>query len=87
MSEVENSTHDQGLKEGHLVSVIVDGVEKKIQAKSYELAAFKSAVGIPADKVVDEVVNGQFVELSDGQPVKIKGGEKFVSHGKGGGSS
>jgi len=82
----EKQGHD-GQHEGHLVEVTVDGNKKKVSRGKYLVADFKKEVGVAADLVLDQVIDGQFHELSDTGELHIKGGEQFVSHSRGGGSS
>jgi hypothetical protein len=71
----------------HEVTVIVDGVEQKVPKGTYVLSQFKALVGVDAAKELDEVVHGQLKPLDDNAEIVIKGGEKFVSHVRTGGSS
>lgn len=71
----------------HEVPVIVDGVEHKVPNGTYLVSQFKALVGIDAAKELDEVVHGQLKPLDDNAEITIKGGEKFVSHVRTGGSS
>ena len=74
---------------GHIqeVAVIVDGVEQKVPKGTYLVSQFKALVGVDAAKELDEVVHGQLKPLDDNAEIVIKGGEKFVSHVRTGGSS
>jgi hypothetical protein len=72
---------------GNIVTVTIDGEPKSIQARSYPLDQLKDALGVPADKDLDQVIDGVIHPLSDQKPVKIKGGEQFISHVKTGGSA
>ena len=71
----------------HEVTVIVDGVEQKVPKGTYLVSQFKALVGVDAAKELDEVVHGQLKPLDDNAEIVIKGGEKFVSHVRTGGSS
>ena len=88
MSEAIDLTGESGdAQHGHLVSVTIDGTKKDIQAKDYAVPALKTALGVPADKDLDEIINGVITPLPDNGRVKVKGGEQFVSHARTGGSS
>lgn len=71
----------------HEVAVTVDGVEHKVPKGTYLVSKFKALVGVDPAKVLDEVVRGQLSPLDDNAEITIKGGEKFVSHARTGGSS
>lgn len=88
MEAVKDEKQDRGdHAERRLVEVTVDGQAKNVARGKYLVADFKTAVGVAADLVLDQVVEGQFHELSDTDKLHIKGGEQFVSHARGGGSS
>jgi hypothetical protein len=71
----------------HEVPVIVDGVEQKVPEGTYIVSQFKALVGVDPAKELDQVVHGQLKPLEDNAEIVIKGGEKFVSHVRTGGSS
>ena len=70
-----------------IVTVIVDTVKKQVREGSWIVAEFKKAVGVAADRALDEVIGGEFKPLEDNQRITIKCGEVFVSHARQGGSS
>jgi hypothetical protein len=70
-----------------LVQVTIDGKHKTIQAGTYTVVELKRVLGVDPSRVLDEVVCGEFKELSDGGTVHVKGGEIFVSHVRQGQSS
>jgi hypothetical protein len=70
-----------------MVEVTIDAHKVQIQAGSYTLAELKAALSIEPGKVLDEVVGGEFRELTDEHRIHIKGGEIFVSHVRTGKSS
>lgn len=70
-----------------MVEVAIDTRKVQIQAGSYMLAELKAALSVEPGKVLDEVVGGEFRELSDKHRIHIKGGEIFVSHVRTGKSS
>lgn len=84
--EVEVS---QAVPAGHIheVTVIVDGREHKVPKGTYLVSQFKALVGVDPAKELDEVVHGQLKPLDDNAEITVKGGEKFVSHVRTGGSS
>lgn len=70
-----------------LVTVTVDGVEKRVPEGTYVVAAFKQLVGVDSSRELDEVVHGEFKPLDDSASIEIKQHEKFVSHVRTGSSS
>jgi hypothetical protein len=83
-------THEDGHpdeRDHREVAITLDGHRKEITAGNYLVSALKAKLGVPADYELDEVVNGEFRELSDSAHIEIKGGEHFISHVRRGGSS
>lgn len=78
---------DKETGNGNIVSVTVDGAEKRVRRGNYVVSEFKATVGVDAALALDEVIEGQFKELSDDAKLKIKGGEVFISHARSGASS
>jgi len=70
------------------IAVTIDTHRKEIAAGKYTGATLKQALGVPADYELDQVLNGEFVEIADIAMIVLeKGGEHFVSHVRRGGSS
>ncbi len=70
-----------------LVTVTVDGIEKRVPRGTYIVSAFKQLVGVDASRELDEVVHGDFNPLDDNATITIEHHEKFVSHVRTGSSS
>ena len=69
-------------------------VKITINNKPHETHPGENSVGhlrrlgqVPADEILSEFKNGQFLDLADGGSVEIHGGEIFASHRPSGGSS
>jgi hypothetical protein len=71
----------------HEVAITLDGQRRELAAGDYLVSRLKALLQVPADYVIDEVVNGEFRELPDTAHIDIKGGEHFISHVRRGGSS
>jgi hypothetical protein len=69
------------------VLVKVDGNEHRVTAGDYVVSRFKELVGVDAGRELDEVIHGELRPLKDEQIICIRGGEVFISHARGGGSS
>lgn len=82
----EKGEHGKG-DDKRLVVFNLDGKERQIEKGKYEVSELKQMFGIPADYELDQVVDGNFEPRKDDEKVKIHGGEVFVSHVRGGGSS
>ena len=79
------SAHD--LDSRKKVKIEVDGHPKHIEPGTYVVATLKELVNVPADKDLDQVIDGNLTTLEDTASVSIKGGEVFFSHVRRGGSS
>lgn len=87
MSEVHQG--QQGVNEGHghKVSVTIDGRAVEVQSREWIVSQLKTALGVEASRELEQVVDGKLVPLADNAKIHIRGGEAFVSHVRGGGSS
>ena len=85
--QVDQDIKDGDQKKGKLVTVTVDTKPHTVRKGRYLVSDFKRLVGVDPTYQLDEVVNGQFVELKDTEKMSIKGGEIFVSHVRGGAAS
>ena len=85
--QVDQDIKDGDHKKGKLVTVTVDTKPHTVRKGRYIVSEFKRLVGVDPSYQLDEVVNGQFVELKDTEKVSIKGREVFVSHVRGGAAS
>jgi Multiubiquitin len=70
-----------------LVEITVDSNRVTIQAGYYIVSVLKEKVSVASDRVLDQVIHGEFKELPDQARVHIEGGEVFVSHVRRGQSS
>jgi len=73
--------------EPKLVDVTIDNKPKTIQAGTYTVTQLKEVLKVDPNRVLDEVISGEFKELPDNGTVHVKGGEIFVSHVRQGQSS
>ena len=70
-----------------LVTVSVDGSEKRVPRGTYIVSVFKQLVGIDASRELDLVLHGEFKALDDNGTITIEHHERFVSHVRTGSSS
>lgn len=84
-SKTKDPAHHTG--KGPEVTIKVDGEPVKIHRGDYPVAEFKKLIGVPPSQELEQVIDGQFKLLDNDDRIEIRGGEIFVSHGKGGGSS
>lgn len=85
--QVDEDIKNGDQKKGKLVTVTVDTMPHTVRKGRYIVTDFKRLVGVDLSYQLDEVLNGQFVELKDTEKVSIKGKEVFVSHVRGGAAS
>lgn len=69
------------------VKIDVDNHPKHVAAGDYLVSTFKELVGVPADKDLDQVIDGNLTTLLDDANLTVRGGEVFFSHVRRGGSS
>ncbi len=78
--EVHTEHRPEPRPEPRKVAVTVDNERKKVWPGTYIVSQFKKKVGVPAEKELDQVINGVLTLLDDKQKITIAGGEVFVSH-------
>ena len=69
------------------VEVEVDTKKREVRPGTYIVSDFKTEVHVPAEKELDQVINGVITPLDDKATITIHGGEIFVSHVRTGGAS
>lgn len=62
------------------VTITIDGQPKPIHRGRRTVAEIKQLGGIPQADVLEQIINGQLVQLDNNGAVVIKGDEVFVSH-------
>lgn len=75
------------LEKAHGVQVKIDNNSRSIKAGAYVVSHLKTALGVPADKELEQIVAGVLTPLADDTTVQISGGEQFLSHTRRGGSA
>lgn len=74
-------------KDKKKVKVDVDNHPKHVAPGEHVVAVFKGLVDVPADKDLDQVIDGNLTTLSDDATITVRGGEVFFSHVRRGGAS
>lgn len=85
--EVERSGGHGKKHHAHLVTVTVDTLPKQVRPGRYVVSVFKRAVGVDPTYELEQLIDGKLIPLADDAHIRIKGGESFVSHVRGGASS
>lgn len=78
---------NEDVEHGSHVTITINGQDVGIHRGRRTVAEIKVAGDVPAADELDQVVDGQLVELPDDGSLVIKGGEVFVSHPRTGGSA
>ena len=86
-AESEHDEHQSSDHHAKKVRIEVDNHTKEIRAGVYLVSKLKELIGVPAEKDLDQVINGTLTPLDDTAKVIINGGEVFFSHVRRGGSS
>jgi hypothetical protein len=71
----------------HLVTITIDGNPYSVTRGEHTVVELKGLAGIPLADDLDEIKEKKPHPLKDDGKTNIKGGEVFVSHPKGSGSS
>jgi hypothetical protein len=88
VASAEKAHENKGDKpDKKLVSITVDNVMREVERGHYLVSNFKELVHVPAEKDLDQIIDGVLTHLPDDASVKIKGEEVFVSHERSGGAS
>ena len=69
------------------VTVTIDNSTKEINKGVYTLVELKEALGVDTNRELLEIKGNEPKPINPNSKIHIEGGEEFVSHGKGGGSS
>jgi hypothetical protein len=72
---------------GRQVEIKINGTTYKTHEGSNSVEHLRQLGNVPADEILAEFKNGQFVDLPNNGHVEIHGGEIFASHKPSGGSS
>lgn len=62
------------------VTITINNEEYSIHRGRQSVSEIKGIGGIPQADVLEQLIDGQLVELDDNGAVTIKGGEQFISH-------
>jgi hypothetical protein len=72
---------------GPVVTIVVNNKERRIHRGRQTVAAIKKVGEVPLADDLEQLINGTLEPLADDGSVTIHGGEQFISHPKGAGSS
>ena len=72
---------------GHVVTATCNGEPVRVAQGCYLVSELKTKLGVALDLELDEIQEGQFIPLRDGDPFNVKEGDVFVSHVRRGGYS
>jgi hypothetical protein len=72
---------------GPNVAIVVNNKERQIHRGRETVAAIKTVGEVPLADDLEQLINGILEPLADDGSVTIHGGEHFISHPKGAGSS
>jgi hypothetical protein len=82
----EEKDKDKDKDKGFVIITINDN-QKQIHPGSRAVSEIKTLGNVPAEYVLEQVVDGNLTELKEGDKVRIRGGEVFFGHPRSGGSS
>jgi hypothetical protein len=87
LERAETELEEAEAHKPRIVEVTVDRVRKRVEAGVYVVSAFKTLVGVAADRELDILKDGALDPLDDTAKITIHGCETFISHVRTGGSS
>lgn len=88
MEALKQAHHEDGKDhEKKKVKIEVDNHPEHVAPGTYVVSEFKALIGVPTDKDLDQVIDGNLTTLADDASVTIQGNEVFFSHVRHGGSS
>lgn len=76
----DKKTTKEDRKGPKFVTITVDGAAHSVRKGKYSVSVLKELTDVNPDYQLAAVVGSVFNDLEDGDTVKIKGGEIFVSH-------
>lgn len=62
------------------VTIMINNVAQTVHRGRQSVSEIKRIGGVPQADVLEQLIDGQLVELDDNGAVTIKGGEQFISH-------
>jgi hypothetical protein len=93
----QRTLHQSGIAHHHhvhcrkhherVVTIVINGKKRETKSGSNSVEHLKNIGGVPADEILSEFKDGQFVDLKNDAHVEICGGEVFASHVQSAGSS
>ena len=85
MENNKNGHADEHRK--NFVEIEINEVKYDIHRGNQSVQTIKDVGKVPLNHMLEQVVDGELVQLDDNGSVVIKGGEVFISHPKDGGSA
>ena len=74
-------------KRDDLVTIMVDGVERRVRRGRWVVKELKAALGIDPAKVLAEITPQGLKDLDDNSEIEVHAHEKFMTHARSGGAS
>ena len=71
----------------HQVKVTIDNRAVEVRSGEWIVSQLKIALGVDPSRELEQVVDGKLVPLEDNARIRVRAGDVFVSHVRGGGSS
>lgn len=71
----------------HLVTIVVDGVDRQVRPGNWLVRDLKAALGIDPAKVLAEIKPQGLKDLDDNDHVAVHPHQQFMTHARSGGSS
>jgi hypothetical protein len=87
MVEQSEQRNKDGDESPHLITIIVDGVDRQVRAGKWIVRDLKAALQIDPAKVLAQITPQGLKDLDDGEVIELHEKEQFMTHARSGGSS
>ena len=77
----------EAARKDDLVTIVVDGIDRRVRPGKWVVSALKAALEIDAAKVLAEITPQGLKDLDDSATIEVHAKEQFMTHARSGGSS
>jgi len=83
----ETEAHVGDNESHHLVTIVVDGIDRQVRPGKWVVRDLKLHLGIDQAKVLAEITPQGLKDLDDNAEIEVHEKEQFMTHARSGGSS
>jgi len=78
---------ERGVSDDHQITIVVDGVDRRVRGGKWIVRDLKAALGIDPAKVLAQITPQGLKDLDDNAEIEVHEKEQFMTHARSGGSS